>query len=143
MPARNEAILLQHTMETDLKYKPTSEDKRIIRDCAQRDAGFKRVEICASTRHNIEQDLGVGEHMNVAFVSARDDFSDTDLSDNSYKWSDFTKGVELTEDGRGVFDFWVYSLGYHGQLETNVTAYYENGKLVRVDGTGKKGLWTE
>ena len=51
---------------------------------------------------------------------------------------DFTKGVEVDvrkTQSQGIFDFYVYSLGYHGELETNVTAYYENKRLVRVDGT--------
>lgn len=116
-------------------HKPTSEEKRIIRACAQRSAGCKRVEICASTRVNIEREGRIPDdtRMNVAFISDDPDFGDTDLFDNSYKWSDFTRGVLLTPDGRGVFDFWVYSVGEHAELKTNVTATYEGGRLVLVE----------
>jgi hypothetical protein len=122
-----------------MKYKPTAEDKRIIRSCAQKDAGHKRVKICASTRFSLVNDNL--RSMNVAMISDDPDFGDTDLWDNHHDWSEFTKGVELTENGRGVFDFWVYSLGYHGELETNVTVYIEGGKMVRVDGTGNPNMW--
>ena len=125
-----------------MKYKPTAEDKRIIRKCAEKDAGKNRVEICASTRVSLVRDIKeCPPNMNVAFLTDDGDFGDTDLWDNSYAWSDFTKGVELTDDGRGVFDFWVYSVGHWAQLETNVTAYYKDGKLVRVDGTGNPNMW--
>jgi len=122
-----------------ITYRPTSEDKRIIRDCAKRSAGHKRVEICPGIRHNLEVDRG--HHMNIAMVSDHPDWDDTDLWDNANKWSDFTKGVELTGDGRGIFDFYVYSLGYHGELETNVVAYVEGGKLVRVEATMDGVMW--
>ena len=122
-----------------MKYKPTSEDKKIIRRCAERDAGFKRVEICASTRFNVNDYKR--EHMNVCFVSDDPNFSDTDLADNSFKWSDFTKGVELTSDGRGRFDFWVYSTGPDAELQTNITIEVENGRLMSVEGTCHGVMW--
>jgi len=124
------------------KYKPTSEEKKIIRQCAQRDAGFARVTICIGSRYNTEKEGGSDTpHLNVAFVTDHPDWDDTDLWDNAYTWRDFTRGIELTPDGRGIFDFWVYSTGSHGQLETNVQAYVEDGRLVRVDGTGTGVLW--
>lgn len=122
-----------------ITYRPTSEDKRIIRDCAKRSAGKKRVEINPGIRHNTEVDRG--QHMNIAMVSDHPDWDDTDLWCNASKWSDFVKGVELTEDGRGIVDFYVYSLGYHGELETNVVAYIEGGRLVRVEGTCDGVMW--
>lgn len=124
-------------------HKPTREEKEIIRSCAARSAGYKRVELCPGTRHNTEQDRG--EHMNIALVSDDPDWNDTDLSDNSWSWRDFTKGVELTDDGRGVFDFYVYGPvgSYHKELQTNVVAYYKDGKLVRVTGVGDGTMWSK
>lgn len=126
-----------------MKYKPTADDKRIIRDCAKRDAGYGAVEICPSTKYNMT-DRTKPQHMNILFVTndpvdkmfdPEHNCRDTDLADNAFAWSDFTKGVELTDDGKGIFDFYVYGpLGYNKELQTNVTAYYDGGRLVRVDG---------
>lgn len=124
-----------------ITYRPTSEDKSIIRDCAKRSAGKKRVEMNPGLRYNIDGKYPNVRSLNIAMVSDHPDWNDTDLWDNTYKWSDFTKGVELTEDGRGIFDFYVYSLGYHGELETNIVAYVEGGKLVRVEGTMDGVMW--
>jgi hypothetical protein len=121
-----------------MKYRPTSEDKRIIRDCAQRSAGHKRVSMRIGERHNTDTDRP--RNTNIAMVSDHPDWNDTDLWEH-HDYREFTKGVELTADGRGIFDFYVYSLGYHGELETNVVAYFENSKLVRVEGTCDGIMW--
>lgn len=124
-----------------MKHKPTKEEARIIRECAERSAGYARVEICPGTRINIEKDNSE-THMNIAMVSDHPDWDDTDLFSNAFTWSDFTRGVELTDDGRGIFDFYVYGpMGHHKELQTNVTAYYERGRLVRVDGTCNGTMW--
>lgn len=127
------------------RYKPTREDARIIRDCAQRSAGYARVEICPGTRYNLEgkhQDVEQDE-LNICFVSDHPDWDDTDLADNAWKWKDFTKGVNLTDDGKGIFDFYVYAplQEMRKELQTNVTAYYEGSQLVRVEGTGNGIMW--
>src|SRR5215831_709541 len=126
-----------------MKYKPTKDDCKIIRYCAERDAGYKRVEICPSTKINLK-DGAKRPHMNELFVtnepveammSEGHSCKDVDLFDNAFSWKDFTRGVELTEHGDGIFDFYVYGpLGHDKELQTNVTAYYRGGKLVRVDG---------
>lgn len=122
-----------------MTHKPTSEEKRIIRDCAARGAGFKRVEICPSTRLSLTNPCA-DPHMNIAFVSDDPDFSDTDLASNAFAWRDFARGVEL-KDGRGVFDFWIYNTGRNAELQTNVTAYYEDSRLVRVDEVSRGTMW--
>jgi len=128
---------------TTRKHKPTSEEKRIIRRCAEKSAGYGRVEICPGSRYNVETGAGeCGINFNIALVSDDPEWADTDLWSNAFTWRDFTKGVELTPDGRGIFDFYVYGpLGYHKELQTNVTAYYEGGKLVRVTGTCDGVMW--
>ena len=123
-----------------IKFKPTSDECRIIRDCAKRSSGHKAVQLCPGERHNTETDRG--RNLNIALVSDHPDWDDTDLWSNANDWTkDFRGGVELTDDGRGIFDFYVYSLGYDGELETNVVAYYENRRLVRVEGVGDGVMW--
>lgn len=122
-------------------HKPTSEEKKIIRECAQRSSGYKRIEINPSTKVNLN-DPSRGHHMNICFVSDDPEFRDTDLFDNAFEWRDFTRGFEMTEDGRAIIDFYVYSHpGENPELETNVTAYWEGGKLIRVDGTCNGTMW--
>lgn len=125
-----------------MKYKPTPADARIIRKCAERSAGYGRVEICPGERYNIEGKYPNVRNFNIALLSDHPDWTDTDLWDNAHAWSDFRRGVVLTDDGRGIFDFYVYGpLGHHKELQTNVTAYYERGKLVRVEGTCDGIMW--
>lgn len=141
-----------YNREIKMKYKPTKEDCVVIRKCAQMDAGYGQVEICPSTKYNTD-DRSKSTHMNVLLVTNDDpekvlsdpeyNWSDIDLYDNAYRWRDFTKGVELTEDGNGAFDFYVYApLNMNKELQTNVTAYYKHGKLVRVDGVPNT-RWSE
>lgn len=119
-------------------YKPTAEEKQLIRACAQQSAGYKSVEINPSTKISLNDGR---IEMNVALISDDPDFGDTDLFDNAYRWSDFVKGVEMTSDGRAIVDFYVYNRGRDPELKTNVTAYVENGRLVRVEGTGDGTMW--
>lgn len=126
-----------------MKFKPTREQCRIIRECAEKDAGYAKVEICPSTKYHLT-DHSKPHAMNILAVTneplekafdTRGGWDDTDLHDNAFAWKDFTRGVELTENGDGIFDFYVYGpLGYNKELQTNVTAYFRNKKLVRVDG---------
>lgn len=123
-------------------HKPTREEKKIIRECAQSSAGAKRVEINPSTKCNIDHPERP-PHMNIYFVSNNPEggWDDTDLFDNAYSWRDFVKGIEMTPDGRACVDFYVYSTGYDAELKTNVTAYWKKNKLVRVDGTCNGTMW--
>lgn len=122
-------------------YKPNAEEKRIIRRCAEKSAGFKRVEINPSTKRHLD-DLSKPEHMNILFVTNEPKgWNDTDLADNCFSWGDFLRGVEMTEDGRAIIDFYVYDMGRYPELQTNVTIYVEGGRLVRVDGTCDGTMW--
>jgi hypothetical protein len=123
------------------KFKPTSVECTIIRDCAKRSSGHKAVKCEPGIRTNIEKD-GIPRSINIAEVSDHPDWDDTDLWSTT-DWSDFRERATLTDDGRGIFDFYVYSLGYHGELETNVVAYYEGGKLVRVTGVCDGVMWRQ
>lgn len=140
-------------IERGKHHVPTRHECAIIRDCAQRSAGCKRVKLEAGERCYIGDDAEFaaklaadpsrGWELNIALVQPGHDwdFNDTDLADHC-DWSWFRrKGFHLTPDGRGIVDFYVYSLGYYGQLETNVTAYWQDGQLVAVYGTGDGCMW--
>lgn len=125
------------------KYKPTAGDLRIIRDCAGKDAGRGYVTINGSSRYNINDNnrkAPDGGDLNIAFVSDDPDFGDTDLEDNDWSWDYFARGV-LLKDGVGVFDFWVYDR-HTDELLTNVTAYYRDGALDRVEGVVNGTMWS-
>lgn len=124
--------------EKQVRYKPTKDELRIIRDCAMRGAKTKRVEVNPSTRYNLATKK---VSMNVALISNDPDFGDTDLEDNALDWRFFVRGFELTDDGRGIVDFWVYSKAEDGELKTNVTAYWERGRMVRVEEVEAGIMW--
>lgn len=124
-----------------MKYKPTKEDCAIIRNCAKRSAGCARVELRLGKRYNTDK----GDHdiqSNIALLSDDPHWEDTDLWDHT-EWKYFKRGVTMTDDGRGIFDFYVYGpVGAHDcELQTNVVAYYEGNKLVRVTDTGDVVMW--
>jgi hypothetical protein len=124
-----------------MRYRPTPADKRIIRECAAR---ASRAAGCSS-----DVALKVGErstltgegkrHINVRLISTDPTGSDTDLYD-TLSWGSFASGFDLTEDGRGLIDFYVYERKLDRSLATNVQAYIENGQLSVVK-DGKKVLW--
>lgn len=77
-------------------------------------------------------------NMNIAMISDDPDFSDTDLFDNTIKFSELRKdGLETTADGRAIYDFWIYEQQVgakdHGDLVCNTQAYFQNGELIRVN----------
>lgn len=118
-------------------YKPTADEKRIIRACAQRSAGYRGVEINPSTKI----DAGGRIEMNIALLTDDPKWRDVDLFDNAYQWRDFTKGVPLAEGGRAIVDFYVYNRGRDAELKTNITIWIEDGRLARVDGTCNGTMW--
>lgn len=77
-----------------------------------------------------------GSSINVALVSDRG-LDDTDLADYG-RWSDFTRGVPLTEDGRAIVDFYIRRRGDpHNGLLGNVGVHYAGGRIVRIHGYGR------
>lgn len=122
-------------------HLPTPDECQVIRDCAQRSAGRRAVRIEPGSRVSLE----TGDFaLNVALISNDPDWENTDLHD-FISWKFFRRdGFEFTADGRAIIDFYVYSVGKDGELETNVTAYWDDGVLVRVDGTDNKNpIWSK
>jgi hypothetical protein len=112
-------------------WKPTAEECTQIRAFAKREvSGMKRLE--GGSRHNMH-DSSVPTSLNIALVAKKENWEDTDLSD-FVPWATFRKGVELTEDGRAIIDFYVYNAW---GLETNISVYYKGGKIVKLARTGR------
>lgn len=113
-------------------YRITQADADAIRNVAIRASGCRRIALEPGSRVNTS-DHGRGYNVNIRLVSDEPDWNDTDLHDY-ISWAEFRKGFDLTDDGRGLVDFYVYSLGHDGELITNVQAYFEGRRLVRVEG---------
>jgi hypothetical protein len=112
-------------------WKPTPEECKLIRKSAENYAR-KRVKLEVGTRYNVN-DSTVPESSNLYLVTQdRKGWNDTDLAD-TISWSDFKKnGVPLTLQGEALVDFYVYSLGSDGELETNVCVRYSLGRIQEV-----------
>jgi hypothetical protein len=132
-----------------VNYKPTAEITKIIRQCAAREAmpsmAVSSVKLEPGWRCNLNA-TGPGERdsLNIAIVSDDPDWNDTDLAEHC-EYKEFSKGVELTEDGRGIFDFYISNRHDESrEICGNVIAYFEGGEMVRVEGYGQpKVLWSK
>lgn len=115
-----------------MKWKPTSEERKAIRAYAKSAANHRGVVLEPATRFSL---TGRGVNLNVRLISDEEDWGDTDLNSHM-NWSDFCyHGIDLTPEGRGIVDVYVYSLGRDGELETNIQIVIENGRLAQLDQT--------
>lgn len=122
-------------------FRPKRAECALIRKYAEQAAQQKRVKLEVGARFN-RLDHHVAQDINVALVSKTypEGWGDTDLADH-LPWGEFTGLVSLTDEGAGLFDFWVYNrIPHDGDLETNVQAIYENCRLVRIEEQGTV-LW--
>lgn len=133
------------------KFKPTADECKTIRECAMRSADAKRVIVRPGSRYNLHDRSPKPDTYNLTLISNMPfpEWEDTDLNDNCRTFADWKSGDLLDAEGRGIFDFYVYiPRGFPGrddydeELETNVTAYYADGKLAWVEGTGNGKMWT-
>jgi hypothetical protein len=124
------------------RHKPTVEECRVIRAAARREAGSANIRVEAGKRVAlVEGDLQERTNLNVRLLVNDDHLEGTDLFDH-VDWASFRKdGFEFAEGGRALIDFYVSTTGYWGELQGNVNAYWEGGRLVRVEGTSGNTLW--
>lgn len=107
-------------------WKPTADECKKIRDYTKQEVrALSRMEL--GTRINT-QDTSETVSSNIAIVAKTENWQDTDLAD-LISWADFRKGVELTEDGRAILDFYCYS---REGLETNISVYYKDGAIFKL-----------
>lgn len=107
-------------------YKITQAEADAIRDVAHRSTGANRIKLQPGIRVCLAQDV---EDVNILLLPQNDDLADW------MSWSVFRQGFNLTADGRGLIDIYVYGVGEDTDLKTNVKAVFEGGRLVRVDGS--------
>ncbi|ODP38007.1 hypothetical protein [Sphingomonas turrisvirgatae] len=116
------------------RFRPSPGDIAAIREAARREANFDHVgEVVLETGRR--QSLTNGDaSINFALISDDPEWTDTDLDDHE-PWSAFTRGVELSDEGRGRFDFYIRRRGDpHRDLHGNISIDVENGHIVRIYG---------
>lgn len=121
------------------KFKPTQAEADILKQCASKESvppiSARAVILEPGFRWNTEISNRPCS-LNIALVSDDPKWNDTDLSDYG-DWREFRAGVELTEEGRGIVDFYIRRRGDpERELCGNVQCIIENGEMVRVDSTG-------
>lgn len=120
-------------------YKITQAEADAIRFVARKSSGVYNIKLSVGIRVCFSQAL---ENVNSLLLPQNDDLSD------HMEWGRFRRGFDLTADGRGHVDIYVYSLGDDAELKTNVQAIFAGGRLVRVDGTDQRtsgavfGMWS-
>lgn len=115
-------------MSAKQMWKPSKEECALIRATAKLAvSGLCKVE--AGIRCNTKY-AGVEQSFNIARVtkSPSDYTLDTDLSDFA-SWADFRKGMELGDNGNAIVDFYLFN---RFELATNITVYYEAGRIQRI-----------
>lgn len=117
-----------------VRFRPSAADLAAIREAARREAKFERVgQVMLEVGRR--QSLVSGEtSINFALISDDPDWQDTDLDDYE-PWTAFTRGVELTPDGRGLFDFYIRRRGdRHLELHGNISIAIAGGRLTTISG---------
>lgn len=122
--------------------KISSNDLKTIRRVsvkeAKRYSSAPLFAIFVGVRYNTAKGKEYKVSMNIALISDDPDFSDTDLFDNTVRFSELRgNDLEITADGRAIYDLWIYEqqIGEkdHGDLVCNTQAYFRNGELIRVN----------
>ena len=120
-------------------WKPSTKECLQIRAAGRADVGRSRVTLEPGERVNIKHQ-GIEKSINIARVTrldaSLDDWSDTDLW-SPVEWSEFTKGVELSDDGRAIIDFYVREPNTRhdiGELLSNIVVHFADGKIQKIEG---------
>lgn len=121
-------------------WKPTKEECDLIREAARREGQRRTIVLEVGRRFNVERE-DLDSTINVALITDDpDNWDDTDLSETE-PWSTFRKGVQLTEGGAAIVDFYIYEMTRDRWLLGNVSVYYEAGRITRLEGYGRTKDW--
>jgi hypothetical protein len=120
-------------------WKPTKAEIAVIKRAAASESApsvpLAKLLLEPGERRNLD-DASIPPSINIALVSKTgDDGNDTDLHTH-VEWTDFTKGVPLTKDGRAIVDFYITDVTRDAGLCGNVTVHYEDGRIKRIIGSG-------
>ena len=114
------------------KIKP--QEAIVILDAASRESGYSKSRIFIEAGLRINTDKPKAENINVALISDDPDWNDTDLAD-FVDFATVRKGVTLTDNGTAIVDFYIYTKGDDGQLQSNITVHYSDGAIIKIEGT--------
>lgn len=115
-------------------WKPTSKEKAVIRGYAEKVTGLTRVQLRPALRVGNR----TGTDLNIRLISDDEEWNDTDLFDFRLWAFLANKGIELTPDGRGLVDVWVFSRRDYCSLEDQIQIVIEGGKLVGLTNSGRQ-----
>lgn len=116
------------------RYRPSSDDLAAIREAARREAKFEKVGHVTLEVGRRQSLVSGATSINFALISDDPDWQDTDLDDYE-PWTAFTRGVDLTADGRGLLDFYIRRRGdRHLELHGNISIGITNGQLTTIQG---------
>src|SRR5690606_33304696 len=100
-------------------WKPTQEECDLIREAARREGPRRTIVMEVGCRFNVERE-DLGSNINIRLLSDHPEWDDTDLSETE-PWSTFRKGVQLTEQGEAIVDFYIYEMTRDRWLLGNVS----------------------
>lgn len=120
-------------------YTPTNRDLKRIENYAFKTAGIHTGYLEISRRVNVDAP-DYNPEINILLISNHPDWEDTDLWDSYDNLFTWLTDVEMTDDGRGLFDFWVYDLG--GELQTQVQVWVakDSGGTFQITKMSENGM---
>jgi len=126
-------------MASPYYFTPTAKMIHQIEHYAFNMAGIRTGHLEIGRRENVEHP-DIDPSVNILLVTDRHDWNDTDLYDKFDDLSNWLADVEMTDDHKGLFDFWVYDL--NGELQTQVQVWIEldsanNYQIVKLSENGR------
>lgn len=109
-------------MASPYYFTPTPKMIHQIEHYAFKSAGIRTGYLEIGRRENVEQS-DIDPNINILMVTDHPDWDDTDLYGKFNDLSTWLTDVEMTDDHKGLFDFWVYDL--NGELQTQVQVWIE------------------
>jgi hypothetical protein len=115
-------------------WKPSKEEKQMIREFARREADCGRIKIEAGIWDSVTGHANVSCSINhYAFtddpLNSKGEIDLWDFAD----WKRFTDGIELV-DGKAYIDFYLYSVGPYSELLSNLEVEYADGRIQKIWG---------